>query len=72
MRQFKESQKKAEEAGPEAETLNETEMEMLRGFHFHRGAPSLSPPDGNKPDTLGGFFPEGRNGSYQPSPPPSL
>jgi hypothetical protein len=70
MRRFKESQKKVEQGGPEADTVYETEMEILRGFHFRSRAPSPSPPNGEKLCTLGGFIPEGRNSGYQP--PPSL
>jgi chromosome segregation ATPase len=59
MRRLREAEKKVDEADDEnAETVYETEMEMLRNFHMRSGAPSPSPPQGKTPGTSWASRPE--------------
>jgi membrane-bound lytic murein transglycosylase MltF len=39
MKKFREAEKKVEEAGKDAKTVYETEMEMIRNFHMRSESP---------------------------------
>jgi DNA repair exonuclease SbcCD ATPase subunit len=51
MKKFREAEKKVEEACKDAETVYETELEMIRNFHMRSESPSPLPPSGKKPGT---------------------
>jgi hypothetical protein len=74
MRRLREAEKKVDKAdNKNAETVNETEMEMLLNFYMTLGAPSLSPLQGKTPGTSGAIWGRGQ-GSYTvtlPLPPPA-
>jgi hypothetical protein len=71
MRRLREAEKKVDEADDQnADTVYETEMEMLRNFDMRSGAPSPSPPQGQTRSTSGAISARGQGGNKLPPPPP--
>jgi hypothetical protein len=64
MRRFNGSQNNSRRSLPKAGIVNESEMYMLRGFHFYSGAPSPWYLNSEKPGTSMGFIPQRVNGGY--------
>jgi hypothetical protein len=71
MRGLREAEKKVDEADNEnANTVYETEMEMLRNFYMRSGAPSPSPHQRKIPGTWSAIPARGQGRNKLPPPPP--
>jgi hypothetical protein len=72
MKIFRETEKKVEEAGEDAETVYKTEMEMIRNFYMRSESPSPLPPGGDNPGATGVLLAGGNGGQMAPTANPLL
>jgi hypothetical protein len=70
MKKFSEAETKIQEAGKDAETVFEIEMEMIRNFHLRSKSPSSLPRSREKSCTTGVLAAGWRGGKMPPPPNP--